>query len=59
MRSTWTPRRIVGLIVIGPVAAIAVGVAIQVANPTYMQDARDGAVQVVDAPLVPYTGVNR
>jgi hypothetical protein len=58
-RATWTPGRIIGLIVIGPVAAIAMGVVIQLANPAYMQDTRDGAVQVVTSTLKPYTGVNR
>jgi hypothetical protein len=58
-RATWTPSRIVALIVIGPVAAIAMGSLIEIANPTYMQDARDGAVQVVTSTLKPYTGVNR
>lgn len=64
-RPTWTPRRIMALIVIGPVAAIAMGVAIQLANPGYMQDARDGGTPVVQPvptismTIVPYSGVNR
>lgn len=54
-RSSW---RVVGLLVIGPLTAVIVGSIIQLVNPTYMQDARDGAVQTITSTMAPYSGVN-
>jgi uncharacterized membrane protein len=53
-RATWTPRRIMALIVLWPVTAVAVALAIQLANPTFMQDAKVGGTPVVvTKPFVP------
>jgi hypothetical protein len=50
-RATWTPRRIVSLLLIGPAAAVLFGLAVQIVNPGWMTDASYGAtVPVVIAP---------
>lgn len=47
MKPVWTPRRVLALILIWPVTAIAFGLAVHTVNPEWMTDASYGGTSVV------------